>query len=356
MRNAVTAGAALGVGVTLFFSYRRQQVAEQTQRVAADAQVTAANAQQTAAAALELSNKQHALDQERRKDSISRNLRERYAQVAEHLGSEREAVRLAGVYSLAALGDDWFDAVYPHEQQVCVDLLAAFVRSTGGLEDEHDRQELQSAILQTILRRLIPPKEGSSRFWGSCSIRLDGLSEFPWLSNVLITDKGSLSVDGTKVSRWGYMRKLRLSGRLELINVEIAGRLSISDCVITRSGTLRLRGSSPGEDDPRARRSVVIENLHLEGGKLLVHTSGVPVFFRNCKFKAGSLSVRVGTAVDISFRGCEFEGDVLQAPASIEPLEARLLSIDAKTSFAPGVKPLRTGPVEPLIGYRGFER
>jgi hypothetical protein len=46
VRNAVTTGAALGVGVTLFFSYRRQQTAEETQRIGAEAQRTAAKAQE----------------------------------------------------------------------------------------------------------------------------------------------------------------------------------------------------------------------------------------------------------------------------------------------------------------------
>ncbi|MGW6747608.1 pentapeptide repeat-containing protein [Streptomyces sp. NPDC055006] len=50
-------------------------------------------------------------------------LAERYSTAAEQLGHERPAVRLAGVYAMARLADDW-----PEQRKVCVDVLCAYLR------------------------------------------------------------------------------------------------------------------------------------------------------------------------------------------------------------------------------------
>ncbi len=48
---------------------------------------------------------------------------DRYTTAAEQLGHERAAVRLAGVYALARLADDWKE-----QRQVCIDVLCAYLR------------------------------------------------------------------------------------------------------------------------------------------------------------------------------------------------------------------------------------
>ena len=53
----------------------------------------------------------------------TRTLNERFATGAEQLGSDKPAVRLAGVYAMAGLADDWEE-----NRQVCVDVLCAYLR------------------------------------------------------------------------------------------------------------------------------------------------------------------------------------------------------------------------------------
>src|SRR5262249_33713884 len=54
----------------------------------------------------------------------TRPLNERFAPAAVHLGSDKPpAVRLAGVYAMAGLADDW-----PEHRQTCVDVLCAYLR------------------------------------------------------------------------------------------------------------------------------------------------------------------------------------------------------------------------------------
>ena len=53
----------------------------------------------------------------------TRTLNERFATAAEQLGSEKPAVRLAGIYAMAGLADDW-----EKNRQTCVEVLCAYLR------------------------------------------------------------------------------------------------------------------------------------------------------------------------------------------------------------------------------------
>jgi hypothetical protein len=53
----------------------------------------------------------------------SRLFTERYSSSAEQLGHERAAVRLAGVYAMSRLADDWEE-----QRQICIDVLCAYLR------------------------------------------------------------------------------------------------------------------------------------------------------------------------------------------------------------------------------------
>src|SRR5215467_3207458 len=64
----------------------------------------------------------------------TRTLNERFDTVAEHLGGDKPpAVRLAGVYAMAALADDWQD-----HRQMCVDVLCGYLRMPYESEPGHD--------------------------------------------------------------------------------------------------------------------------------------------------------------------------------------------------------------------------
>ena len=53
----------------------------------------------------------------------TRTLNERFATAADKLGSDTPAIRLAGVYAMAGLADDWEE-----NQQTCIDVLCACLR------------------------------------------------------------------------------------------------------------------------------------------------------------------------------------------------------------------------------------
>lgn len=58
-----------------------------------------------------------------------RDLRSRYTTCAEQLAHKSAAIRLAGVYALASLADDWQQQTEPDEKQVVIDLLRAYLRT-----------------------------------------------------------------------------------------------------------------------------------------------------------------------------------------------------------------------------------
>src|SRR5215475_4710960 len=81
----------------------------------------------------------------------TRTLNERFATAAGQLGSDKPpAVRLAGVYAMAGLADDW-----PENRQTCVDVLCAYLRlpyDPDPGEDAAPPERANREVRHTIIR------------------------------------------------------------------------------------------------------------------------------------------------------------------------------------------------------------
>jgi uncharacterized protein YjbI with pentapeptide repeats len=75
----------------------------------------------------------------------TRTLNERFATAAEQLGSDKPAVRLAGVYAMAGLADDWEE-----NRQTCVDVLCAYLRMPYEPDPGQDAPEPRRLAFQAI--------------------------------------------------------------------------------------------------------------------------------------------------------------------------------------------------------------
>jgi uncharacterized protein YjbI with pentapeptide repeats len=75
----------------------------------------------------------------------TRTLNERFATAAEQLGSDKPAVRLAGVYAMAGLADDWEE-----NRRTCVDVLCAYLRMPYEPDPGPDVPETQRLAFQAI--------------------------------------------------------------------------------------------------------------------------------------------------------------------------------------------------------------
>ncbi|MEU8185857.1 pentapeptide repeat-containing protein [Micromonospora carbonacea] len=118
---AVVAG--IGGIAALVVAYRRQRVAEHTNALAEFAHQLA----HTADLRAEITKALAEAADERAKIETDRNgvrlFNERFAKASDQLGSEKVAPRLAGVYAMAGLADDWREG-----RQTCIDVLCAYLR------------------------------------------------------------------------------------------------------------------------------------------------------------------------------------------------------------------------------------
>jgi hypothetical protein len=88
---------------------------------------------------------------------------DRYTAAATQLGDENAAARLAGVYAMARLADDWSD-----QRQVCIDVLCAYLRlPSAGVADE----EVRRTLIRVIRDHLRDDRPGD---WTGCNFSFEG--------------------------------------------------------------------------------------------------------------------------------------------------------------------------------------
>ena len=75
----------------------------------------------------------------------TRTLNERFATAADQLGSDKPPIRLAGVYAMAGLADDWEE-----NRQICVDVLCAYLRMPYEPDPGQDTPKPQRLAFQAI--------------------------------------------------------------------------------------------------------------------------------------------------------------------------------------------------------------
>jgi uncharacterized protein YjbI with pentapeptide repeats len=144
LKVAFAVAAGIGGVVALVTAYRRQRVAEFAQELAARTEERASRAEKQG----------HEIAGRAEEREATRLFNERFTTAAGQLGSDGPAVRLAGVYAMAGLADDW-----PEQRQTCVDVLCAYLRmpyapAPAGGAPESQRQEFRAAreVRHTVIR------------------------------------------------------------------------------------------------------------------------------------------------------------------------------------------------------------
>jgi hypothetical protein len=117
--------AAVLAGV---WAYRKQRLSERDD-ARAEADQTRADADQT------------------RADEVQ--ITQRYSTAAEQLGHEKAAVRLAGVFAMARLADDW-----SKQRQQCIDVLCAYLRMPTDHDGGPGEWEVRATIVRTVAAHL----------------------------------------------------------------------------------------------------------------------------------------------------------------------------------------------------------
>lgn len=102
---------------------------------------------------------EHVLAVERGEREEVQGFNERFGASAEQLAHDRAAVRLAGVYAMAGLADDWAD-----KRQVCIDVLCGYLRLAP--VDATGESQVCAAVLRVFRERLDRNAEFSLRAVG----------------------------------------------------------------------------------------------------------------------------------------------------------------------------------------------
>jgi hypothetical protein len=152
------------------------------------------------------------------------SLSKRYQEAASQLGHEKAAVRLAGVYAMGRLADDW-----PEQRQTCVDVLCAYLRMPW-TESEDGTNDLGELVVRRSIGSLI-------------ALHLKPNERRDHWSDLYLDFKGARLIDlqfsGITCTRRIEFKGARFEGICDLYNVacpdgadfsacRIAGRLNLS--------------------------------------------------------------------------------------------------------------------------------
>ena len=233
----------------------------------------------------------------------TRTLNERFNTVAGQLGSEKPpAVRLAAVYAMAGLADDWQD-----HRQMCVEVLCAYLRmpyepGPGDDAPVEKRLAFQASreVRHTVIRVITAHLNGTAPVsW--CGLNFDFAGA--------VFDGGDFS--GAKLSGGGQLHRCR---------------------VLRRDGQLRPRQSSPAgrstspAPSSPARRSSFISRLLTSPGESPQFTGadtlGGTVFFHATEFSGGTVSfsrAKFSARSIHRFSGSSFPAGRSTSPAPSSP-------------------------------------
>ncbi len=227
----------------------------------------------------------------------ARQFADRYTAATEQLGHDQAAVRLAGIYALVRLADDWNE-----QRQVCIDVLCAYLRmpyepdpAASGYK-QGDR-EVRQTIIGIIRDHLMHPDSPTA--W--CRYRLDftgavfdgaDFSSSHFQSNVSFNQ--ARFVDG-RVS----FRRARFDGGLvDFRGARFSGGTVDFDRIALRGGTVDFR------------------HARFEGGTAdfeRAQFSGGRADFRGTTFSGGTITF-VGATFsrgEVSFGRATFEGSAV---------------------------------------------
>lgn len=331
-RNAVTLAAALGVGITLFFSYRKQQTSEKSQILAIQAQETANKAQELATRTLRLSLDKHDLEQ-------TSELRNRYARSAEQLGSDKTAVQLAGIHSLASLADDWAAIGNVEEQQVCISLLCSFMNESKR-QERAASEAMHLTAAEVVQSRLSFDPDRPFKSWGSSTISLSGATFSREIRNARIVG-GTFHFTGCSWRGWHAFEEFTIEGGSSVSFLQGAND--------TRSGISFSQGFFKGGSvfihlpEQVTARSITFMDCIFSGSEVTITSANrgtTDIRFVQCTFASGNVKVSTASG-SASFAKCKFEPGGTVKVYRLEPVHVAFKDCQ----YGEGMADMRADPV-----------
>ncbi|THV21696.1 pentapeptide repeat-containing protein [Glycomyces paridis] len=241
---------------------------------------------------------------------------ERFAAAAEQLASERAANRLAGVYAMAALADEWDSG-----RQTCVNVLCAYMRmpyeppprrverEAVGLEPFREVLEerlVRKTVLAVIGGRLRAlPVEG--RTWHWCDFDFTGATfDEGNLRGAVFNGRAVFAYARFPISRFN-LNGTRFNGPVSFSEAHFSGATVSFEMSQFHSDADFTDISVTGGRVSFAYASFHRSRAHFENAVF----AGGAVPFARCRFTAGTELRFVGASfsgAEVSFTGIEFAG------------------------------------------------
>jgi uncharacterized protein YjbI with pentapeptide repeats len=291
--------AGIGGVVALVTAYRRQRVAEFAQELADRAQELADRAEDREAARL---------------------FNERFGDAAGQLGHDNAAVRLAGVYAMARLADDW-----PAQRQTCVDVLCAYLRMPyqpdpgpdappDGQQAFRSLREVRHTVIRVITAHLQPDdsRTPTAQDWRGLSLDFTGTVFDGGSFNGARFAGGTVSFDHARFAggEVSFARARFAGGTVSFIGAQFAGgTVTFYNAEFTGGEVSFIRARFTGG-------TVSFDHARFAGGD---------VSFARARFAGGAVSFDyahfVVSAVSVpgmvSFVGAEFTGGEVSVPGMV---------------------------------------
>ena len=136
---------------------------------------------------------------------------DRLVKAVEQLGHDRSSVRVAGVYAMASLADEW-----PDGRQMCIDVLCAYLRmpyDAKGKNVAEGEREVRRTLFRVIRNHLRPEEHWSRVKWSAYRFSFEGA----------VLDRGDLS--GAQLAEGGHMtfHGVRFVGRFDFSRIRLNG-------------------------------------------------------------------------------------------------------------------------------------
>ena len=251
----------------------------------------------------------------------TRTLNERFATAAGQLGSDKpSAVRLAGVYAMAGLADDWAEG-----RKTCVDVLCAYLRmphepDPGEDAPEPERLAFQASreVRHTVIRVISAHlRDGSKVSWQGLDLDFTGVVFDGGDFSFARFADGQFSFVGAKFSNVVNFSYAQFSGGAYFNGAEFSGVVLFDEATFW-PGAVDFVGAkfSGGEVSFRAAdfsSHVSFVGAEFSGAKVSLSQakfSAREVFFTHAKFTGGAVSFDNAyfSGAKVSFENATFTG------------------------------------------------
>ncbi|WP_377651183.1 hypothetical protein [Paenarthrobacter sp. YIM B13468] len=322
LRNAITFVAALGVGVTLFLSYRKQRATERQLVLTQEANENAAEMLKVASASLQATLEQHSVDYEDR-------LRSRYSTAAQQIGDANASLAAAGVIAMAAVADEWHKLGRKRDRDDCIRMLiAALPADTRSAEDV---DVLRSTLQSTFRGRMGASAPAEIAWWRAPMDftatrakfgRVDGwvleqgrvrikCSQLATSNETRVIQRATVDgglLDVSVDEGESYLLLVNVALQEGGIDISFDGSVAETTKTVFRNSTFfkgRLKFEEP--NFPPMNRTLVFERCHFESPSIILpNESQYDVTFESCVFASIPFIPsrgKVGEAATVNFTG-----------------------------------------------------